>query len=254
MVLNFFTGVVVMLMIVGLVTAIFDSEKKRCNKFYYTGTEKYKNAINKIADIMIHKILGIAIIIFCIINIIIFIYAIVTKNVLFIIISIMFMITFVFYLIFEYTDKFETITEIIFCILAAAYMCSMIFFFLFQAIAMQNITTDVRKVDTIKILELKEVPYTNVSGTRYYIRSEPSLAYYYDIATDNGGSTTKVIDGYNNYVERCEDDIYKEDPHIDVLEVVQKYTTGYGHEGENIIKYEYYIYIPKGGTYFIDKE
>lgn len=252
MVLNFFTVVVIMLIILGLVTAIFASEQKRCNKFWYTGTEKYKNTIDKLSGIM-YKMLKIAIITFFIINILIFIYAIVTKNMFFIIISVLFVITMIFYLLIEFTEKFETITEIIFCISGGAYMSIMIFFFLFQAIAMQNIRTDVRKVDTINIIELKEVPYTNVSGTRYYIRSEPSLAYYYDIITDNGGSITKVIDGYNNYVERHEDDIYKENPHIDVFEVVNKYTTGYGKEGEQFIKYEYYIYIPKGSTYFVDK-
>lgn len=253
MVLNFFTVALIMLIIVACISASFDSEQKRCNRDSYIETNKYKNAIRKIDEIM-DTILYSSIIIFCISNIVMFICGIITKNVFFIIVSVMFAITAIFYLLNKYTHKFSEVTEGIYFMISFLYSLILAFFLLFQVIAMQNVRTDVRKVDTINILELQAVPYTNVSGTRYYIRSEPSLAYYYDIATDNGGSTTKVIDGYNNYVERCEDDIYKENPHIDVFEVVQKYTTGYGYEGENIINYKYYIYIPKGGTYFIDKQ
>lgn len=253
MVLSFFTGLVIILIIVGIITAIFDYEQKRCNRYFYKETEKYKNAINKVAKIM-YVILYITIIIFSICNIVIFIYGIATKNTFFIIVSIMFAITMIFYALSNYTDKFSSITIVIFSIATVLYVLSMVFFFIYQIMGMQNLKTDVIKVNTINIIELQTVPYTNISGTRYYIRSEPSLAYYYDIITQSGGRTTKVIDVYNNYVEKFEDDIYKENPHIDVWEVVQKYTNGYGKEGENVKGYQYYIYIPEGGTYYIDKE
>lgn len=253
MVLKFFTGVVIMLLIVYGITAIFEYEADRCNDHWYEGSKKYKNAINKIADIM-NVILNIAIIIFFISNIAILICGIVNKYISFITVGVLFIISMIFDWLEENTKIFPKIIQEIASLTFAFYVAILMLFFLFQFINTPNTETNVRKVNTINIIELQKVPYTNVSGTRYYIRSEPSLAYYYDIITDNGNKTTKVIDGYKNYVERCEDDIYKENPHIDVFEVVEKYTNGYGIEWENVKNYEYYIYIPKDSTYFTDKE
>ncbi len=170
----------------------------------------------------------------------------------------MFFIVLLFYVLSEYTDKFPNITAGSFFITGALYIIFMIFiFFLFQTIGtvgMQNDRIESIKVNTINIIELQKVPYTNVSGSRYYIRSEPSLAYYYDIEITEGRKTAKVIDGHKDYVERCENDIYKDNPHIDVYEVVEKYTNAYGTEIETFKNYAYYIYIPKDSTYFVGKE
>lgn len=80
MVLKFFTGVVIMLIIIWIITAIFEYEADWCNDHWYEGSKKYKSAINKIADIM-NVILHIAIIIFSISNIAILIYGIEWENV-----------------------------------------------------------------------------------------------------------------------------------------------------------------------------
>lgn len=256
-VLRFFTVVIIMLIVVKIINSIFNSEQKRCNDKWYEGTEKYKNAINKIANIMA-VILKAAIVTFIISNIVILIYGIINKYVIFIIASVMFFIVLLFNVLIEHTDKFPDIVAGSYMITVGLYTIFMVvFFFTFQAlgtVGMQNDRIESIKVNTINIIELQKVPYTNVSGSRYYIRSEPSLAYYYDIETAEGRKTTKVIDGHKDYVERCEDDIYKDNPHIDVYVVVEKYTNAYGIEIETFKNYAYYIYIPKDSTYFVDKE
>lgn len=103
---------------------------------------------------------------------------------------------------------------------------------------------------TIEIEELTEVPYTNITGEMYYIRSEPSLAYYYDIRTENGNTTTKVIDGNEYYVEKDEDDKYLENPHIDVYEVVKKYYTWGDEQKEDVLNYYYIICVPENSIYY----
>lgn len=253
MVLKFFTGTLIMLIIVGIITAIIYSEKKRSNSWWNKETEKYNKAISKIYNIMF-VILIFTIIAFIISNFAILIYGIINKNLFFKIIGVTFCIGSIFGILFKITDKFYYFIVGSLYIITASYIALTIFFLFWQTVAMQNSTTIVRKVNTINIIELEKVPYTNVSGTRWYIRSEPSLAYYYDIVTENGGSTTKVIDGYKDYVEKYEDDIYKENPHIDVFEVVKKYTTGYGVQNEIVESYEYHIYVPKDGIYYTDKE
>lgn len=243
------------LIIIFIIASIFGWQQEWCNKWSYKGTEKYKKGINTIADIM-YVIVFIAMIIFVILNIVFIIYGIIKNTTCFIIIGGLFIIFMIGCLII---DQNNLIASWICALVLFIYLCYIfILFVVCVNIHTQDLGTVVRKVNTIDIIELQKVPYTNVSGTRFYIRSEPSLAYYYDIVTDNGGTTTEVIDGNNNYVERFEDDIYKENPHIDVFEVVEKkiFTDIYFRETEyeNLIRCEYYIYIPKNGIYFDDKE
>lgn len=103
---------------------------------------------------------------------------------------------------------------------------------------------------SIEIVEMEEIPYTNVSGTRWYIRSAPSIAYYYDVVTENGNQTTKILDGYEYYVEKDEDDKYIDNPHIEVYEIIKEYTNLYGKEKEEHVTYEYTICVPKNSIYY----
>lgn len=103
---------------------------------------------------------------------------------------------------------------------------------------------------SIEIVEMEEVPYTNVSGRRWYIRSSPSIAYYYDVITKSGNQTTKILDGYNYYVEKDESDEYKNNPHIKVYEINEKYTNLYGKEIEDFVTYEYTICVPENSIYY----
>lgn len=104
-------------------------------------------------------------------------------------------------------------------------------------------------IETISILEFKEVPYTNVSGNRCYIKSTPSCAYYYEVATENNGTTTKEIDGLKNYVEKHESAEYSSNPHIDVYNVIETYIDWYDNEHKKVVSKEYFIYIPENSIF-----
>ena len=117
-----------------------------------------------------------------------------------------------------------------------------------------EISVEKMHIETINILEFKEVPYTNVSGNRCYIKSTPSCAYYYEVATENNGTTTKVIDGLNNYVEKHESAEYTDNPHIEVYDVIEVYTDWYNIEHEKVVSKEYYIYIPENSIFYENVE
>lgn len=106
---------------------------------------------------------------------------------------------------------------------------------------------------TIDILNMQQVPYTNVSGGRYYIRSVPSGSYYYEAKTKNGNTTTKIIDGYNHYVEKDINNKYIDNPHIDVYKVVKTFYDVYGRKKSIIINENYTICIPEDTIYYESK-
>lgn len=106
---------------------------------------------------------------------------------------------------------------------------------------------------SIEIVELEEIPYTNVSGNRWYIKSAPSIAYYYDVLTESGNKTTKILDGNQYYVEKDEDNKYIDNPHIEVYEIVNKYINLYGKEKEDVVTYEYTICVPENSIYYESK-
>lgn len=111
-------------------------------------------------------------------------------------------------------------------------------------------------IETIQILSYGNSSTTSVNGSRYYIKSEPGVAYYYKIATDNGGTTIKTIDGIENYVETIEDKTYSENPHIEVYKsetyqyFVNSYETYYKDDIPISTEYEYYIYVPEDSTFY----
>lgn len=107
--------------------------------------------------------------------------------------------------------------------------------------------------DTIEIVEMEQVPYANTSGNRWYIRSAPSFAYYYKVRTKSGNTTTKVLDGSRYYIEEDVDNQYQDNPHIEVMDTVEKYQTIYGKEKERIAKREYIICVPEDGIYYEGK-
>ena len=117
-----------------------------------------------------------------------------------------------------------------------------------------EISVEKMHIETINILEFKEVPYTNVSGNRCYIKSTPSCAYYYEVATENNGTTTKVIDGLNNYVEKHESAEYTDNPHIEVYDVIEIYTDWYNTEHREVASTEYHIYIPENSIFYENVE
>ncbi len=104
---------------------------------------------------------------------------------------------------------------------------------------------------SIDILEMREVPYTNVSGSRWYIRSAPSNAYYYEVATESGNTTTKVLDGYGHYVEKDEDDKYINNPHIEVIYTMHECYNMYTMKTHTeVIGENYIICIPENAIYY----
>lgn len=118
----------------------------------------------------------------------------------------------------------------------------------------KEVQNKVDLVNTIDILEFTQAPYNNITGRRYYIKSAPSSAYYYEVRTENGGTTTKVIDGSNSYVEKFESDEYTDNPHIDVYRnyTIEHYKTWYGNEvtKEASSSYSYYIYTPVNSMFY----
>lgn len=103
---------------------------------------------------------------------------------------------------------------------------------------------------SIEIKEIDKVPYTNVTSSRFYIRSSPSVAYYYDVTTKSGNQTTKILDGNKYYVEKDEDDKYIDNPHIEVYNIINRYTNVYGKEIEEFVTYEYIICVPENSIYY----
>ena len=104
---------------------------------------------------------------------------------------------------------------------------------------------------SIDILEMREVPYTNISGSMWYIRSAPSNAYYYEVATESGNTTTKVLDGHAHYVEKDEDDKYINNPHIEVIYTMHECYNMYTMKTtEAVIGESYIICIPENAIYY----
>lgn len=129
-----------------------------------------------------------------------------------------------------------------------------IFFSVALLISPSSLQTDIQKHSeysyTIDILNMQQVPYTNVSGQRYYIKSVPSGSYYYEVKTKNGNTTTKIIDGYNHYVEKDINNKYINNPHIDVYQVIKTYYDLYGRKKSEIINEDYIICVPEDAIYY----
>ncbi len=151
----------------------------------------------------------------------------------------------------------DFLTEGIAFVFLLLWLVYTVFFSLFaidSPIKEAEVTHKSEYVETIDILEFKQVPYTNITGRRYYIKSSPNSAYYYEVITENGGTTTKSIDGANNYVEKFESDEYIDNPHIEVYRNydVSYYITWYGNEvtKEENSSYSYYIYMPNDSMFY----
>lgn len=147
---------------------------------------------------------------------------------------------------------FSVISILIAVVSGLAYILLMFVFLLDgSACSMDNDETYSQYAYSIDILEMKEVPYTNISGSMWYIRSAPSNAYYYEVATKSGNTTTKVLDGYAHYVEKDEDDKYINNPHIEVIYTMQECYNMYTMKTtEAVIGESYIICIPENAIYY----
>lgn len=234
------------LIIVYAIYKLFDSELKRVKDNRYSNQEKsrYEKVIEKICYIF-KCILVFLFIAFCICNIlVIFLYESIPIKVL----GISFAILTIFKIIVKYIDNFEYLSLIILVVAMIIYAFLFLFVVIFPTFTISGEAYS-QYSHTISILEMKEVPYANVHGGHCYIRTSPSLAYYYDISTEKG-STTKVIDGYNHYVEKIESDEYLGNPHIDVYHTICKDETFFYGEISRKTGTSYYIYVPENGILY----
>ena len=178
------------------------------------------------------------------------------KKICFLIPALSFIIFEIFLLLEEKFEVFDFLFKILFIISCIIWGFSS--FLLCLNIGTEpysaEISVEKMHIETINILEFKEVPYTNVSGNRCYIKSTPSCAYYYEVATENNGTTTKVIDGLNNYVEKHESAEYTDNPHIEVYDVIEVYTDWYNTEHKERVSKEYYLFIPENSVFYQNEE
>lgn len=196
-------------------------------------------------------------VIFCIYNVFVIYYCITEKHFYFIYIPILFLCAVLFISINEHVKSFNFLTQ------AIGVICIGLWVFytgIFSLLAIErplngeNVTDHQDLVETINILEFKQAPYNSVTGGRYYVKSSPNSAYYYEVRTERGGTTTKCIDGSNSYVEKFESNEYIDNPHIEVYRTytITQYTSWYGNEvtEEKNSRYMYYIYIPEDSTFY----
>lgn len=149
----------------------------------------------------------------------------------------------------EILQWFPIITAVFTAVAIVVYLLFLIFLW-DEDVAMPGTIEKTYRNVTIEIIEMEQVPYTNTSGSRYYIRSAPSFAYYYKIRTKNGNRTTKVLDGSKYYIEEDVDNQYQDNPHIEVCDTIEKYQTVFGEEKERLAKREYVICVPENGIYY----
>lgn len=253
MVLRFY-WIIIFCMIIGMfVIAIFESEQKRRE---HRAGKKYMNFINTTVEGL--NFLGYNVLaLFVIYNVFMVIYSIVEKHLFFMVIPILFLLFGLFCFINEHVEKMDFLTEgisVVFLFLWLVYTAFFSLFAIDRPIKEAEVAHKCDFVQTIDILEFKQVPYNSITGRRYYIKSSPDSAYYYEVRTEKGGTTTKVIDGANNYVEKFESDEYIDNPHIEVYKNydVSYYITWYGNEvtKEENISYSYYIYMPSDSMFY----
>lgn len=243
MVMKIYAVWVVAIIVSWILTYIFKELAKLIDN-----NKRYKNILNKFYYIPI----GLMILFF-------------PYNIYTLVINLDFCISFisVLYIIFSICSiltillNFIDIFEEIFFISYGISILTLVIHLLFTGIyltGMSPIEIDSQKHSeysyTIDILNMKEVPYTNVSGGRYYIKSVPSGSYYYDVKTENGNTITKVIDGYNHYVEKDMDNKYRNNPHIDVYQVVNTFYDVYGRKKSTIVNETYTICVPEDTIYY----
>lgn len=243
-----------------IVTAFIISVLEIC--FTIENELRHNKNMEKVLNV-IDSILAKYVIIFLIYNIFMFFYGIINQAFSFLALPILFLAFILFSFLFDKYECFNFVTgtlsviSLIFCLV----MCFAGFFVPFGK---TNFDEKESYLKTINILEFKQVPYTNVAASKsnvkgvvhFYIKSTPENAYYYEIATKNGGTTTKVIDGSSNYVEKYESDDYINNPHIDVYKV-EKFESAknwYGFIIENNYNYynyyNYYIFIPQKSVFY----
>ena len=173
------------------------------------------------------------------------------KKICFLIPALSFILFDIFILLEIIFERFDFLFSTINIIAFVIWVCSSILLCFSIGPAPYSAEKSIEKmhIETISILEFKEVPYTNVSGNRCYIKSTPSCAYYYEVATENNGTTTKEIDGLKNYVEKHESAEYSSNPHIDVYNVIETYIDWYDNEHKKVVSKEYFIYIPENSIF-----
>ena len=253
MVLRFY-WILIFIFIIGLaIHSIFELEEERRK---YSSGKKYKNFINTTLEIL-NFIGDNFIAFFSLYNVFMIVYSVAEKHYLFMIIPILFLLFILFLFINQKVEKMDFLTEGIAFVFLLLWLVYTVFFSLFaidSPIKEAEVTHKSEYVETIDILEFKQVPYTNITGRRNYIKSSPNSAYYYEVITENGGTTTKSIDGANNYVEKFESDEYIDNPHIEVYRNydVSYYITWYGNEvtKEENSSYSYYIYMPNDSMFY----
>lgn len=253
MVLRIYWILIAVAIIGGIIDAIFRAEQKKAD---YHGSQKYVNIIDNIVkaiDFLENCYIGL----FIIYNVFVLGYCIVEKHFFFMITPSAFLLFIIFIIISEKIEAFSFLTEIIAIIAITVWFCYTLIFSMLvidTPINEKDVENKADLVNTIDILEFTQAPYNNITGRRYYIKSAPSSAYYYEVRTENGGTTTKVIDGSNSYVEKFESDEYMSNPHIDVYRnyTIEHYKTWYGNEvtKEASSSYSYYIYTPVNSMFY----
>lgn len=227
--------------------------------FGYEVSKRPRETTKKIFSI-IAKILIVYVSLFTIYIIFMIIYGITNedylKKIFFLIPALSFIISEIFLLLEVKFEVFDFLFKILFVF--SGLIWGLFSFLLCVNIGTEPISAEknIEKayVHCIDILEFKEVPYTNVSGNRCYIKSTPSCAYYYEVATENNGTTTKIIDGLENYVEKHESSEYSNNPHIDVYDVIETYIDWYDTEHKKVVSKEYHIYIPENSIFYENTE
>lgn len=261
MVLRINVILVVLMVSLFVVESTISKELEKYKKKYRYGNEKNKTYINRLEHVVdfitgIYRKSTVVFLIMSLVNIIsLFFMAKIFWPL--IIASIFYIIGFIFMKIEDKVEMFGDLLAGIGIFFLICYFMAFIIAVIFGCSETINEDYAIETVycETIDILEFQETTYGNTRGYgRSYIRTSPSNAYYYEIRTENGGTTTEVIDGAVAYVEKIQDDQYLNNPHIDVYQekTIKTYTNYYGITISKIVQIKecYYIYIPKNGITF----
>lgn len=234
-----------------IISAIFKREDKNRGV-----SKRYSQFIDNAVNVCDYFMMAFCAV-FILYNVFTFGYCIIENHKYFCIMPTFFLLFLIFLIITDKVKAFDFLTEIISGIFCVCWMVYLVLFSLFVAgtpMKEIEVTEKYDLVETIDIVEFTQAPYNNITGGRYYIKSSPSSAYYYEVRTQNGGTTTKVIDGSCNYVEKIESEEYTDNPHIEVYRSyrIEHYISWYGNEvtEESSSSYSYFIYMPENSIFY----
>lgn len=236
-----------------IIIHITEKEEKERGKFSSRQHLKFLGKLPDLLNVLEEIYIVIMMVIYPIFMIV---YCIIAHHFFFMGIPILELLMVIFYIMNIKIKSFNFVTEFFagfFWVIWAVYTFLFCIANIDTPLGEEKITQNKEITQTIDIVEFTQVPYNNITGRRYYIKSATENAYYYEVRTEKGGTTTKSIDGSKYYVEKFISNKYINNPHIDIekLTTISEYTNWYGNNvTEENVEYKYYIYIPEDATFY----